>query len=73
VGKHQVIYRGTIGENGITGQWQIEIMSGEFHIWPRSMSHLNELYMADDLTLPQPTIQLGTVPDEGSAEFPGFV
>ncbi len=73
VGQHQVIYRGSIGENGIMGQWQIGFISGEFHIWPRSMSHLNELYLADDLTLPQPTIQLGTVPvDDGSGEFAGF-
>lgn len=61
VGKHQVVYRGQIGETGIAGQWQILTNKGEFHVWPKSLSHLDELYMADDLTKSGPTIQLGTV------------
>lgn len=70
VGKHQVVYSGKIGENGIMGQWEISFITGEFHIWPKSMNNLNELYMADDLTQPGPTIQLGS----GLAdEFSSFV
>ena len=73
LGQHEVIYRGTIGENGIMGQWKIEFLTGEFHIWPVSMSHLNELYMEDDLTQPGPTIQLGAVPtDQWTAESDTF-
>jgi hypothetical protein len=61
LGKHQVIYRGTVGENGITGQWEISFLTGEFHIWPKSLRHLDELYLADDLSQPQPSTQLGSV------------
>jgi len=60
LGKHQVHYTGQIGQNGIMGQWKINASTGEFHIWPRSMTNLNEMYLADDLTEPAPTIQLGS-------------
>lgn len=60
LGKHPVTYQGTISENGIMGRWQISFLSGEFHIWPKAMSHLTELYMADDLANNSPTILLGT-------------
>ena len=60
VGKHQVIYTGKIGDNGILGHWEITPNTGEFHIWPQGMTNLDELYLTDDLTLPGPTIQLGT-------------
>jgi hypothetical protein len=58
--KHQVHYTGQLGENGIMGHWNIGHVVGEFHIWPRGMSNLNELYLADDLQEPAPTIQLGS-------------
>lgn len=64
VGKHQVHYRGLVGKNGIQGQWKISFVSGEFHIWPKSMGYLNELYMHEDLTQAEPTVQLGTVPTD---------
>jgi len=74
IGMHQVIYRGTVGENGIMGRWEISFITGEFHVWPKAMTHLNELYLADDLTQPEPTIQLGTVPTgESSAESASFL
>ena len=59
IGQHTVTYAGKIGENGIMGEWQISFLTGPFHIWPRNMSQLNELYLTDDLTQPAPTIQLG--------------
>ena len=66
VGKHQVAYSGKVGEQGIIGQWEINYvnLTGQFHIWPIRMTHLNELYLTDDLTEPTPSIQLGTVPVE---------
>ena len=60
IGKHQVVYSGKIGPNGIMGHWEISFITGQFHIWPKGMNNLNELYMADDLTQPSPTIQLGS-------------
>ena len=60
IGKHQVIYHGKIGENGIMGHWEISFITGEFHIWPKGMNNLNELYMEDDLSQPSPTTQLGS-------------
>lgn len=81
LGKHSVTYSGHASENGIVGQWEIAcLLSGEFHIWPRSRTDLNELYLQQDLdhSLGQAppafdldrepsfdsTMQLGTVPDE---------
>lgn len=64
VGKHQVDYRGICGPNGIQGQWRILWTSGEFHIWPKSLHHLNELLLHEDLAQPAPTMPLGTVPRE---------
>jgi len=45
-------------------------MTGEFHIWPKGMSMLDEHYMAEDLTRPVPSEDL--VPsksDEFEEEF----
>ena len=66
VGAHQVNYRGNIDQNGIVGVWEIGPITGEFHIWPASMSHLSELYLADDRELPAPTMQLGKVRSDDS-------
>jgi hypothetical protein len=60
MGQHQVRYSGKIGQNGIMGHWEISSITGQFHIWPKAMNNLNELYMADDLEQPFPTIQLGS-------------
>lgn len=68
MGKHQVVYSGKIGENGIMGHWNIRSTQGEFHIWPRSMNQLNELYMSDDLELPGPTVQLGSGNRSGNTD-----
>ncbi|MEM9940314.1 MAG: hypothetical protein AAF939_01915 [Planctomycetota bacterium] len=62
VGKHQVEYRGKIVDQGIVGQWSINFISGEFHIWPISMGYLNELYLREDLEIPDYGQPLGTVP-----------
>ena len=66
VGKHAVQYQGVCDDNGIQGVWQIGIADGKFHIWPKSMNHLTEMYMQDELTEPfgSSTLQLGTVPDD---------
>ena len=48
LGKHSVQYEGIAGENGIQGSWTI-LSQGPFHIWPRSMTHLNELYLQDEI------------------------
>jgi len=47
--KHQVEYQGICGENGIEGKWTLPFSTGPFHIWPRSMTHLNELYLRDEM------------------------
>ena len=50
VGQHQVTYQGQIGDQGIMGQWDIDQrLRGEFHIWPIHMTHLNEIYMNQEL------------------------
>ncbi|MFT5300098.1 MAG: hypothetical protein ACI87E_000853 [Mariniblastus sp.] len=59
LGLHQINYTGKIGENGIVGHWGFHI-SENFHIWPKAMTHLNELYLSEDLEQPAPTMQLGT-------------
>ena len=59
LGKHQVVYQGQVSDQGIMGQWNISYLKGEFHIWPKGMSHLNELYLTEDLSQPAPSIQLG--------------
>ena len=63
-GRHQVDYRGTCGPNGIQGQWRITWNKGEFHIWPKTMQNLNELYLHEELSQPEASTLLGTVPDE---------
>lgn len=67
LGKHTVSYQGQLGDQGIMGQWQIQYLTGEFHIWPKSMHNLNELYLTEDMTEPAPTMQLGTSPVEDFA------
>lgn len=64
LGKHQVDYQGLVGETGIQGEWTISYLSNAFHIWPRSMGFLNELYLHSDLQEPIPSVLLGTVPSE---------
>ena len=64
MGRHQVQYTGKIGPNGIMGQWEISLTSGQFHIWPNAMSNLTEMYLADDLVEPSPTILLGSGLDD---------
>lgn len=50
MGKHEVKYSGKLGENGITGGWSIAgLISGPFHIWPKKLTHFNEMYMSEDL------------------------
>ena len=63
VGKHHVESQGICGSNGIQGQWRIgPFAKGEFHIWPKSMHHLNELYLHEDLNQTIPSTLLGSVP-----------
>jgi hypothetical protein len=69
VGKHNVEYQGVCGSNGIQGRWRIGAMTGEFHIWPKSMGNLDEMYLHEDLREPSPTMELGTVPAE---DFPSI-
>lgn len=50
MGRHNVTYTGKLGENGITGSWSIQgLLNGPFHIWPKHMTHFNEMYMTEDL------------------------
>ena len=50
MGKHTVSYQGELGQNGITGNWSIGgLLNGPFHIWPKQMTHFNEMYMTEDL------------------------
>jgi hypothetical protein len=64
VRKHQVAYQGIVGQHGIQGHWNILHISDEFHIWPKSMGQLNEMYLQQELNLPFPSIPLGRVPAE---------
>ena len=32
---HPVSYNGQVDENGIWGTWQLDFVSGGFHIWPK--------------------------------------
>ncbi len=50
VGAHNVDYSGKCSENGIQGSWRI-IGEGPFHIWPKSHSHFNEMYLRDELEM----------------------
>jgi hypothetical protein len=53
LGKHRVFYGGTCGSKGIVGEWSISGgLNGPFHIWPRTMGDMNELYLTEDLTVP---------------------
>ncbi len=50
MGRHKVTYRGKLTSNGIVGEWVIAgLLRGPFHIWPKRMTHLNEMYMTEDL------------------------
>lgn len=66
LGKHQVDYRGVVGDNGIQGEWTISYLTGAFHIWPRSMGFLNEMYLENELHEPFPSVLLSTVPDDST-------
>ena len=63
LGKHKVLYSGRITESGIQGQWEISFCRGPFHIWPKKLGHLNELYLQKELAEPSPTILLETTLD----------
>ena len=83
LGKHQVIYVGKVGQDGIKGEWKIGFSTGPFHIWPTYMTHLNELYLHEDLAKPsgvsrsdfglsgdlEGTEPLGTVPLGDDSDF----
>lgn len=59
LGKHKVFYGGQCGSRGILGKWNIGAISGPFHIWPRSMGDMTELYLTEDLTVPAPEVDSG--------------
>lgn len=47
LGQHEVQYDGRISDVGILGQWNIQgLMSNQFHIWPASMTHIQQEYLA---------------------------
>ena len=39
---HSVRYQGNIDENGIWGNWQLNIWQGGFHIWPKKQKEEEE-------------------------------
>ncbi len=53
LGLHQVVYSGKASSDGIRGDWQINISSGPFHIWPMGMTNTGELYLKNEYELPQ--------------------
>ena len=61
--KHKVIYSGQISENGIQGNWDLSFLKGPFHIWPKGMGFLNELYLKNELGEPTPTILEPNIPE----------
>ena len=63
LGKHNVLYQGLIGDTGIQGNWEITFVSGPFHIWPKRMNHLNEMYLQEDLSEPTPSVLIEPVFD----------
>lgn len=69
LGKHQVKYDGIAGEHGIQGEWTIGYVTGQFHIWPKSMSYLNEMYLQEEFDYPIPSIPLGGVPVPSEDRF----
>lgn len=69
VRKHQVVYQGIISSQGIQGHWNIQHLTDDFHIWPKAMGYLNELYLHQELNLPMPTAPLGRVPAEREFEL----
>lgn len=47
--QHEVVYEGRITDVGIQGQWSIHgMISNQFHIWPASMTHVQQGYLAED-------------------------
>lgn len=42
LGRHQVIYRGHVDENGIWGQWSIRGQGEGFHHWPQKRERVNQ-------------------------------
>ena len=70
VGKHQVDYVGEISERGIYGRWKIFTNSGEFHIWPRHMTDMDEVFLKQDLEQPMvPTDPFETKPRQQPREY----
>ena len=52
-GLHNVYYDGTVGEDGIKGTWEIKGFStGPFHIWPKHLQMLNEMYWNQERFIP---------------------
>jgi hypothetical protein len=50
LGRHIVIYQGTMSNRGIMGQWEIQhVSTGIFHIWPKTMTEIQQLYLNEDL------------------------
>ena len=70
LGKHEVHYQGTVSQNGITGQWSIgSYLRDQFHIWPKSLTHFNEMYLNEELTVPsEPSVILGNAPVLGGEQ-----
>ena len=54
--QHEVQYDGRITETGILGHWNIHgLISNQFHIWPVSMTHIQQEYLAaEDPIRPDP-------------------
>lgn len=47
LGQHPVRYDGRITESGIIGYWDIHgMLSNRFHIWPVSLTHIQQEYLA---------------------------
>jgi hypothetical protein len=50
LGRHQVCYGGTLGDQGIVGTWKIgDFLQGKFHIWPKGLGGLDEMYLQQEL------------------------
>ncbi|MDG1873698.1 MAG: hypothetical protein P8J27_07290 [Mariniblastus sp.] len=68
VAKHSVAYRGQISEKGIMGEWSVSLLSGQFHVWPKSLTVFDELYLSEDLKM-APQTPLPGVHPRGKPEF----
>ncbi len=63
-----VAYRGQISEKGIMGEWSVSLLSGQFHVWPKSLTVFDELYLSEDLKM-APQTPLPGVHPRGKPEF----